>query len=98
MGGKTPSPLAGWNSEEQLVLWRAARADTVNRCLERSGHTERVDHRNHAKGGLDEQPTIHEGVVARALEKKGIISDRCELNRQIKVDNALLRELKSLVI
>ena len=84
MGGKTPSPLAGWNSEEQLVLWRAARADTVNRCLERSGHTERVDHRNHAKGGLDEQPTIHEGVVARALEKKGIISDRCELNRQIK--------------
>lgn len=46
---------------------------------------------------MDEQPTIHEGVVARALEKKGIISDRCELNRQIKADNALLRELKSLV-
>ena len=35
----------------------------------------------------------HEGVVARAMEKKGIISDRCELNRQIKADNALLREL-----
>ena len=42
--------------------------------------------------GLTEQPTIHEGVVARALEKKGIISDRCEINRQIKADNALLRE------
>lgn len=37
------------------------------------------------------------GVAARALEQKGIISDRCELNRQIKVDNALLRELKLLV-
>lgn len=37
---------------------------------------------------------IHEGVVARALEKKEIVSDRCELNRQIKADNALLRELK----
>ena len=36
-------------------------------------------------------PTVHEGVVARAMEKKGIISDRCELNRQIKADNALLR-------
>ena len=83
-----------WNSEDQLVLWRAAWADTVNRCLERFGHEERVDHRSHAERGLDEQPTIHEGVVARTLEKKGIISDRCELNRQIKADNALLRILK----
>ena len=31
------------------------------------------------------------------VEKKGIISDRCELNRQIKADNALLRELKAAV-
>ena len=29
------------------------------------------------------------------MEKKGIVSDRCELNRQIKADNALLRELKT---
>ena len=86
-----------WNSEEQLVLWRAAWADVTNRHLERAGHQERIDHRSHAERGLDEQPTIHEGVVARALEKKGIVSDRCELNRQIKADNALLRELKTTV-
>ncbi len=36
-------------------------------------------------------------MVARALEQKGGVSDRCELNRQIKADNVLLRELKSLV-
>jgi len=95
--GRQNPITACWNSEEQLVLWRAAWADTVNRCLERSRHEERVDHRSHAERGLDEQPTIHEGVVARALEEKGIISDRCELNRQIKADNALLRELKLLV-
>ena len=29
------------------------------------------------------------------MERKGIISDRCELNRQIKADNALLRELRA---
>ena len=95
--GRQNPITARWNSEERLVLWRAAWADTVNRCLERFGHEERVDHRSHAERGLDEQPTIHEGVVARTLEKKGIISDRCELNRQIKADNALLQELKSLV-
>ena len=31
----------------------------------------------------------------QALERKGIISDRCEINRQIKADNAMLRELKA---
>jgi len=86
-----------WNSDEQLVLWRAAWADVANRYLERTGHEERIDHRSHAERGLLERPTIHEGVVARAMEKKGIISDRCELNRQIKADNALLRELRGQV-
>ena len=47
--------------------------------------------------GLLERPTVHKGVVARAMEKKGIISNRCELNRQIKADNALLRELRGQV-
>lgn len=95
--GRQNPITARWNSEEQLVLWREALADVTNRFLERAGVQERVDHRSHAERGLDEQPTIHEGVAARALEKKGIISDRCELNRQIKADNALLRELKLLV-
>ena len=92
------NPIAErWNSEEQLVLWRAAWADVTNHHLGTAGHEERIDHRSHADRGLTEQPTIHEGVVARALEKKGIVSDRCELNRQIKADNALLRELKATV-
>lgn len=80
-----------WNSEEQLVQWRKAWAEVTNRYLQQYGHDARIDHRSHAERGLDEQPTIHEGAVARALEKKGIISDRCEINRQIKADNALLR-------
>ena len=86
-----------WNSEEQLVIWRKAWADVTNRYLEQYGHDARIDHRSHAERGLTEQPTVHEGVVARALEKKGIISDRCELNRQIKADNALLCELRATV-
>ena len=84
-----------WNSDEQLVAWRAAWADEVNLCLEQKGLEERIDHRSFADQGRDEQPTIHEGVAARAMEKKGIVSDRCELNRQIRRDNALLRQLKA---
>ena len=84
-----------WNSEEQLAIWRAAWADVSNLYLERAGRVERIDHRSNAARGLDELPTIHEGVTARALERKGMIADCCEINRQIKADNALLRELKA---
>ena len=86
---------ARWNSEEQLLVWREAWATAANRCLKLADHDSRIDHRSHAERGLEERPTIHEGVAAQALERRGIISDRCELNRQIKADNALLRELKA---
>ncbi len=66
-----------------------------NRYLERAGREERINHRSNVAQGIDEIPTIHEGVAARAMERKGFVSDRCELNRQIKADNALLRELKA---
>ena len=86
---------ARWNSEEHLLVWREAWATAANRCLELAGHAERIDHRSHAARGLEERPTVHEGVAAQVLERRGILSDRCELNRQIKADNALLRELKA---
>ena len=78
-------------------MWHGGRrgADVSNRYLERAGREERIDHRSNAARGIDEIPTIHEGVAAQALERKGIISDRCEINRQIKADNAMLRELKA---
>jgi len=91
------NPIAArWNSDEQLVLWRSAWADVTNHYLERVGAEARIDHRSHAERGILEQPTIHEGVTARAMEQQGFISDRCELNRQIKADNKLLRELRSI--
>ena len=69
----------------------------ANRHLERAGHEERIDHRSHAGRDLLERLAVHEGVVARAMEKKGIITGRCKQNRQIKAGNALLRELRGQV-
>ncbi len=83
-----------WNSEEQLVSGGQAWADVTNRHLESTGHEERIDHRSNAAAGLMRGlPSMR--VWLQALERKGIISDRCEMNRQIKADNALLRELKA---
>lgn len=93
-GRQNPITLR-WNSEEQLLLWRENWAAAANLALEQARREERIDHRSHAARGLEEKPTIHEGVAARAMERKGITSDRCELNRQIKADNTLLRQLKA---
>ena len=87
-----------WNSEEQLFLWRENWATVTNKFLAQYPWIDaRIDHRSHAARGLDEQPTIHEGYHARKMEAMGFVSDRCEINRQIKADNALLREIKAQV-
>ena len=86
-----------WNSEEQIFAWRKSWEMIINEEQERHGIVDRVDCRSHAARGLTEQPTVHEGYHARKLESMGIVSDRCELNRQIRADNKLLRELKASV-
>ena len=91
------NPIAErWNSDEQLVMWREQWAQITNKFLDAANRADaHIDHRSHADIGLDEQPTIHEGYVARTIEQKGFVANRCAINRQIKADNALLRELKA---
>jgi len=86
-----------WNSDEQLCTWRANWADAVNEMLTYNQINATIDHRSFADQGITEQPTIHEGYIAQNMEKKGMIADRCEINRQIRADNKMLRELKAKV-
>ena len=95
--GRQNPICAEWNSEEQVLQWRKAWEDVTNIELERKQLDERIDCCSFSKRGIDEQPTIHEGVTARIIEQRGGVSERCEMNRQIRKDNALLRELKALV-
>ena len=94
--GRQNPITARWNSDEQLVVWRENWAQTTNKYLDEANRSDaHIDHRSNAVRGIDEQPTIHEGYVAQAMERRGLIADRCELNRQIKADNAVLLELKA---
>ena len=93
--GRQNPITARWNSDEQLVVWRENWAQTTNKYLDEINRSDaHIDHRSYAARGIGEQPTIHEGYVSQAMERRGLIADRCEINRQIKADNALLRELK----
>ncbi|MCC8169862.1 MAG: MobA/MobL family protein [Oscillospiraceae bacterium] len=92
------NPIAAeWNSEEQILIWRKAWEDVTNKALEQKKIDDRVDCRSFKERGITEQPTIHRGAAARIMEKRGIVADRCEMNRQIRADNKILHELKTLV-
>lgn len=87
--------LTGWNDKGNALLWRKAWADISNAYLERAGSLERIDHRSNAERGIDELPTVHMGVAACQMEKKGIATEKGELNRNIQKANRLIREIRA---
>ena len=88
-------PATDWNEQTKAEEWRAAWARLCNQCLEQNGHAERVDHRSYERQGIDQIPTVHLGVAASAMEKRGIRTERGDLNREIEVTNKRLRQLKA---
>lgn len=60
----------------------------ANRALEQAGHEARIDHRSLEAQGIDRAPTTHLGPVASEMERRGRASDRGDVNRGIKAENA----------
>ena len=83
--------------KDNTLLWRKAWADYTNDFLERNGSPERIDHRSNAERGIDEIPTVHMGVAACQMEKKGVATEKGELNRNIQKANRLIREIRAQV-
>lgn len=82
-----------WNDKSKIEEWRKAWAEECNKYLSQEW---KIDHRSYARQGIDQAPTIHEGHKARKMEQEGVISDRCEINRQIKEYNALKKTVARL--
>ena len=81
----------GWNSKEKVTEWRWNWQEACNSYLVDYGKT--VDCRSHAERGLERIPTIHEGYTAREIEANGGVSERCQINREIKAANKELEAL-----
>ena len=76
-----------WDKKETLETWRENWAKQANKYLEREGHKERIDHRSYKEQGIEKLPTIHLGQTAHQLEKKGIATDRGNINREVEEFN-----------
>ena len=83
-----------WGSPVTLEYWREQWAAMCNAKFEEKGLAVRIDHRSYVRQGLDLLPTVHEGATVRAMERKGIPTDKGKFNRWIKATNALIREVK----
>lgn len=88
-------PATDWNEQTKAEEWRAAWAELCNRALEQNGHAERIDHRSYQRQGIDQIPTIHLGPAASQMEKRGIRTERGNINREIEISNQKLRQLKA---
>lgn len=60
-------------------------------CNKHLPKEQQIDHRSYADQGKDKAPTIHEGYGARAMEQRGELSDRCERNREIRVEEETIK-------
>ncbi len=83
-----------WGAPETLLAWRENWAKLCNEKFEEKGLDVRIDHRSYMDQELDQLPTIHEGPTVRAMEKKGIKTDKGDWNRMVKSTNALLSKLR----
>lgn len=78
------------DEKEFLISLRKSWAEECNKHLSQE---DRIDHRSNAARGIDDIPTIHEGYAARAMEARGDVSERMEINRQIRLKNDLIHQL-----
>lgn len=59
----------------------------ANRNLERAGVSARIDCRSYEDQGMNQEPTIHIGKDATQLERRGLLTEVGDKNRQIRERN-----------
>ena len=85
--------LTTWNDKGNVEKWRENFSDLCNEYLARNKIEKRVDHRSFERQGIKQIPTIHLGASASAMERKGIRTEKGDINREIKKQNELLKNI-----
>ena len=87
-----------WNEQSKAELWRSKWAEIANKYLSENEIADRIDHRSFERQGVEQIPTIHLGVAASQMERKGITTERGNINREIKAHNRILAEIKAKIV
>lgn len=81
-----------WNDPQNVEKWREAWSKEVNQYL---APEKRIDHRSYKRQGKEQIPTIHEGYIARKMERESTgSSERVSFNQIVKYINEELKSLR----
>ena len=86
-----------WNDRKYAEIWRHEWEVAANKYLEANNRPERLDMRSYERQGIDRIPTVHLGPEAAGLERKGIRTNKGDLNREISRTNRLKAALKKTI-
>ena len=92
LGAKTRVLDSPRTSGKEVEAMRQAWAFLANEALERAGHSERIDPRSLAAQGIARMPMVHLGPIATAMERRGIQTERGDLNRHQDEQSQEVRE------
>jgi hypothetical protein len=83
---------------EEITSVRKLWEQTANQALEQAGRAERIDSRSLKAQGIDREATRHLGPAASEMERRGIQTDRGDMNRQAAANNQERAQLVAEVI
>ncbi len=81
-----------FRNKNTYKMWRKRWQNFTNAALKMSGSKDRVSCLSYKERGIDKVPQVHEGRVAREIEKRGGNSFLCEHNRKVKAINKRFSE------
>ena len=88
-------PSTDWNEQTKAEEWREAWTAFANEALKKIKVKVTIDHRSYKRQGLTIKPSIKLGVAAHQMEKRGIRTERGNINREIEANNQKMRQLKA---
>lgn len=87
--GKKTRVLDDKKTGPKEIIWIQEKAqDIINRFLEAAGSPERVDRRSFEERGIEREPTTHLGPTASEMERRGVKTERGDVNRAVEQRNA----------
>ena len=98
LGERTRRERGMVRGADEITAIRKLWERIANQALERAGRAERIDSRSLTAQGIDREATRHMGPTATEMERRGVQTDRGDLNRQAAANNQERAQLVAEVI
>lgn len=76
-----------WDAPERIEEWREGWAKTCQSWFRKYNISKEITHLSYARQGIDREPTKHLGAKVKALEARGLSTNRGKENRDIAERN-----------